>query len=170
MRHSPQSAFTLIELLLVVVILGILAAVAIPQFSDSSGEAKASSLQTNLAVLRNAIEYYKANHKGTYPGYPSGGGTPTAALFTNQMTLASKDDGSTAAVGTAGFGFGPYIRESIPANPASSTNLNTVKVLADADTWPAADDSTGWIYQPKTGKIRANSTGAAPSGKNYADF
>jgi general secretion pathway protein G len=170
MRHSQQSAFTLIELLLVVVILGILAAVAIPQFSDSSGEAKASSLQTNLAVLRNAIEYYKANHKGTYPGYPVGGGTPTEALFIAQLTLASKDTGATNAVGTAGFPYGPYIRESIPGNPANSANLSTVKVLADSDTWPAGDDSTGWIYQPKTGKIRANSAGAAPSGKNYSDF
>ncbi len=170
MRNLPQSAFTLIELLLVVVILGILAAVAIPQFSDSSGEAKASSLQTNLAMLRNSIEYYKANHKGVYPGYPVGGGTPTQTLLINQLTLSSKEDGSTAAVGTAGFGYGPYIREALPANPASATGLNTVKVLADADAWPAADDSTGWIYQPKTGKIRANSTGNAPAGKAWSDY
>lgn len=168
MRNSTQSAFTLIELLLVVVILGILAAVAIPQFADSSGEAKASNLQTNLAVMRNAIEYYRANHSGKYPGYPVGGGAPTEALSVNQLTLASKVDGSTAAPGTAGFGFGPYIRETIPANPVN--NLTTIKVVADADPFPAADDSTGWIYQPKTGKVRANSTGTSAAGKNYTDY
>lgn len=169
MRSSAQSAFTLIELLLVVVILGILAAVAIPQFSDSSGEARASTLQSNLAVLRNAIEYYRANHNGKYPGYPSAGGAPTETDTVNQLTLASKPDGSTAAPGTATFGFGPYIRERLPANPVNS--LATVLVLKDGDTFPAAaDGTTGWVYQPMTGRIRANSTGSAPSGTSYFNF
>ena len=92
MRTHPQAAFTLVELLLVVVILGILAAVAIPQFSDSSTEARASSLQSNLAVMRQAIEYYRTNHNGKYPGYPSAGGAPTAGETANQLTLASKAD------------------------------------------------------------------------------
>jgi prepilin-type N-terminal cleavage/methylation domain-containing protein len=168
MRTSSQAAFTLIELLLVVVILGILAAVAIPQFTDSSGEARASNLQTNLAVMRNAIEYYKANHNGKYPGYPSAGGAPTAAEATNQLTQASQANGATAAPGTAGYGYGPYIREQIPTNPING--FNTIMVVADAAAFPAADNTTGWIYHPLTGKVRANSTGAAPSGKNYYDF
>lgn len=169
MRSSAQSAFTLIELLLVVVILGILAAIAIPTFSDSSGEARASTLQTNLAVMRNAVEYYRANHTGKYPGYPVGGGTPTEPLTVAQLTLASQASGATAAPGTAGFGFGPYIRERLPANPVN--NLSSVKVIADADTFPAApDDSSGWLYQPLTGRIRANSSGTAPSGTAYFNF
>lgn len=168
MRNTLESAFTLVELLLVVVILGILAAVAIPQFSDSSGEAKASTLQTNLAVIRNAAEYYRANHNGKYPGYPAAGGAPTAAETLNQFTLVSKVDGSSAAVGTAGFPYGPYIREKLPENPVSG--LTTVLVVADGAVFPAADNSTGWIYQPQSGRIRANSTGAAPSGKNWYDY
>ena len=169
MRICAQSAFTLIELLLVVVILGILAAVAIPQFSDSSGEARASTLQSNLAVLRNAIEYYRVNHNGKFPGYPAAGGTPTEAETINQLTLSSKVDGSSAAIGTAGFGFGPYIRERLPTNPVNT--LATVLVLKDGDTFPAAaDNSTGWVYQPSTGRIRANSTGTAPSGTSYFEF
>lgn len=168
MRTHPQAAFTLVELLLVVVILGILAAVAIPQFSDSSTEARASSLQSNLAVMRQAIEYYRTNHNGKYPGYPSGGGAPTATDATKQLTLASKADGSTADPGTAGFGFGPYLRESVPENPING--LATILIVADADTFKAADDTTGWIYQPLTGRLRANSTGSAPSGKAYYDF
>lgn len=168
MRKHPESAFTLIELLLVVVILGILAAVAIPQFSDSSQEARASSLQTNLAVLRNAVEYYRTNHNGKYPGYPAAGGAPTSTEASKQLTLASKMDGSTAAPGTAGFGYGPYIREALPENPLNG--LATILIVGDSDTFKAADDSSGWIYQPLTGKIRANSTGSAPSGKAYYDF
>jgi len=169
MRTCAQSAFTLIELLLVVVILGILAAVAIPQFADSSGEARASTMQTNLAVLRNAVEYYRANHNGKYPGYPSAGGAPTEAEVVNQLTLASNAAGATAAPGTSGFGFGPYIRERLPANPVNG--LSSVKVMADADAFPAAaDDGSGWVYQPSTGRIRANSTGSAPSGTSYFNF
>ena len=167
MIHRLESAFTLVELLLVIVILGILAAVAIPQFSDSSNEAKASTMQTNLAVMRNAVEYYRANHGGKYPGYPAAGGAPTAAEVANQLTLVSKADGSSAAVGTAGYPYGPYIREALPENPVNS--LTTVLVVADAAAFPAADNTTGWIFHPKTGKLRANSTGAAPSGKNWYD-
>lgn len=166
--RTHQHAFTLVELLLVVVILGILAAVAIPQFSDSSAEAKAASLQSNLAVVRQAIEYYRTNHNGKYPGYPAAGGAPTAAETTNQLTLASKADGSTAAPGTAGYGYGPYIREALPENPING--LATVLVVADSDSFKTADNTTGWIYQPLTGRIRANSTGNAPSGKAFYDF
>ena len=168
MSTARQLGFTLIELLLVVVILGILAAVAIPQLSDSSQEARASSLQTNLAVFRNAVEYYRTNHLGKYPGYPVGGGAPTAALTSDQLLLASRADGSTAAPGTAGYGFGPYIRERMPENPING--LSTVLIVADGAAFPAADNSTGWIYQPQIGKVRANSTGTAPSGRNYYDF
>ena len=168
MTSHRQAAFTLIELLLVVVILGILAAVAIPQFTDSSTEARTSSLQTNLSVMRSAVEYYRTNHSGKYPGYPSAGGAPTAVETTKQLTQASKPDGSTAAPGTAGYAYGPYIRESIPENPING--LATILVVADGAAFPAADNSTGWIYQPQIGKLRANSTGAAPSGKNFYDL
>ncbi len=168
MSTARPSGFTLIELLLVVVILGILAAVAIPQLADSSQEARASSLQTNLAVFRNAVEYYRTNHLGKYPGYPVGGGTPTSTLANDQLILASKADGSTAAPGTATFGFGPYIRERVPENPING--LNTIQIVLDGAAFPPADDSTGWIYQPQLGKVRANSTGTAPSGRNYYDF
>src|SRR5688500_9573513 len=168
MSQTHQSAFTLVELLLVVVILGILAAVAIPQFADSSQEARASSLQSNLAVMRSAVEYYRSNHSGKYPGYPSAGGSPTAVITADQLTQASQANGATAAPGTAGYGFGPYIRERLPENPING--LNTVLIVADGAAFPAADDSTGWIYQPQIGKVRANSTGTAPSGRNYYDF
>jgi len=167
----PRSSrgFTLVELLIVVVILGILAAIAIPQFANSSRDAQLTSLQSNLTVLRQSVEYYKFQHLSRYPGYPAGGGTPDPASFVAQLTLASKSDGSTSAMGTAGFDLGPYLKESLPVNPING--LATVKVLDDATAFPtAADGSTGWIFKPLTGKLRANSTGTTPSGTAYFDF
>lgn len=164
-----KAGFTLVELLIVVVILAILAAVAIPQFTSSAEDAKASALQANLGVLRNSMELYKLQHSGKYPGYPNGAGDPTSALYTSQMLTASKADNSTAAVGTAGFPYGPYIKETLPANPVNG--LNTVKVLIDATAFPGTpDDTTGWIYKPAIGKIRPNVTGVSPSGTNWFDL
>ncbi len=167
-RARSVIGFTLVELLIVVVILSILAAVAIPQFTNSAEEARASNLRTNLSVLRNALEYYKLQHNGKYPGYPSAGGNPTGAEFVNQMTLATELDGDFAAPGTSGYEFGPYINESIPENPING--LSTMTIVNDGGTFPAADNSTGWIYQAEIGKIRANSTGKAPSGRAYYNF
>ena len=166
--RGTDSGFTLVELLIVVVILSILAAVAIPQFTNSAEEARASNLQTNLSVLRNAMEYYKLQHNEKYPGYPSAGGNPTTAEFSNQMLLSTKANGDSAAIGTSGYDFGPYLKESIPENPING--LNTVMVINDATAFPAADDTTGWIYKPAIGKIRANSTGSSPAGKAYYQF
>jgi len=163
------AGFTLVELLIVVVILAILAAVAIPQFTSSAEDAKASALQANLGVMRSSMELYKLQHNGKYPGYPSAGGAPTEGEFTAQMLTSSKVDGSTAAVGTAGFAFGPYVKEQVPTNPANG--LNTVLILADATAFPAAaDGTTGWVCKPAIGKIRPNATGTAPSGDDWFDF
>jgi general secretion pathway protein G len=170
LAHPRTSrGFTLVELLIVVVILGILAAIAIPQFANSSRDAQLTSLQTNLSVLRNAVEYYKFQHASRYPGYPAGGGSPDPAAFVAQLTLASRPDGATAVVGTTGYDLGPYLKEALPVNPVNG--LATVKVLDDATAFPtAADGATGWIFKPLTGKLRANSLGTAPSGTAYFDF
>jgi prepilin-type N-terminal cleavage/methylation domain-containing protein len=59
-RHG----FTLIEILIVVVILGILAAIVIPQFTDASQEAAASNLRSQLQTIRSQIELYNVQNPG----------------------------------------------------------------------------------------------------------
>jgi len=134
-----RSAFTLIEVLIVVVIMAILAATIIPQFTDSTKDAKASTALFNLHTLRSQIELYRAQHSGL---------APDAALV---KLTQSTDESGTAGTG-ANFPYGPYIRE-IPANPF--TNDASIKTIA---TTPAAvGDVTagggGWIYNVTTGGI-----------------
>ena len=136
---ARRSAFTLIEVLIVVVIMAILAATIIPQFTDSTKDAKASTATFNLHTLRSQIELYRAQHAGL---------SPSATLV--ELTQSTNESG-TAGAG-AGFPYGPYIRE-IPANPF--TNSKAIKTIAT--TPAAAGDVTvggaGWIYNSTTGGI-----------------
>jgi general secretion pathway protein G len=64
---KSQKGFTLVEILIVVVILGILAAIVIPQFTSASTEAKQSSLRSNLQTIRSQIELFKIKNSDTAP-------------------------------------------------------------------------------------------------------
>ena len=65
-------AFTLVEILIVVTILGILAAVIMPMASGGAMSAKQSALATDLQLLHRFILIYKAHHLEVAPGYPNG--------------------------------------------------------------------------------------------------
>src|SRR5262249_59170974 len=68
---NPQSGFTLIELVIVIVILGILAAVAIPKYEDMREEARVATLKGQLGSIRSAIAIQYArnalNGSATFP-------------------------------------------------------------------------------------------------------
>jgi len=64
---QAKRGFTLVEILIVVVILGILAAIVIPQFTQASTEAKANSLCSDLQTMRSQIELYKVQHNDVAP-------------------------------------------------------------------------------------------------------
>ena len=66
-RKSIRKGFTLVEILIVVVILGILAAIVIPQFTNASESAKGSSLVSQLQTIRGQLELYQTQHNGSYP-------------------------------------------------------------------------------------------------------
>ncbi len=126
---KAKSGFTLVEILIVVVILGILAAIVIPQFTDASTEAKFASLASNLQMLRAQIELYKIQHNDNPPS--------SIANFVAQMTGTTDVNGAST-----GSDFGPYMRD-IPVEPF--TNVATV----------TAAGSTGWNYTVGTGEIWA---------------
>lgn len=130
--RAKTKAFTLVEVLIVVIVLGILAAIVVPQFSTASGDANLSALTTNLQTIRAQIELYRLQHNDTYP---------TLASFVAQMTAGTKADG------TAGTDFGPYLL-SIPPNPFSG-----VSTVTNTGT-PAS--TLGWYYNESTGQFAAN--------------
>lgn len=138
MKHRKRSAFTLVEVLIVVVIMAILAATIIPQFSESTNDAKLSTSKFNLHTMRSQIELYKAHHNGLLPA---------ATLI--ELTKSTDADG-TQGTGAA-FPYGPYMRE-IPSNPFN--NLNTVTAVAvDPPTAAQATGAGGWLYNATTGGI-----------------
>ncbi len=166
LRRSGQSGFTLVELLIVVIILGILAAIAIPQFSTSSEDAKISALDTDLSHLRNAIELYYHQHKAVYPGAKRetdgsdvGNAAQAAAAFVAQLTLYSDNDGVTAAEKDSTYKYGPYLRKGIPVNPFNGSNT-VVCDIAETDISVAASGGTGgWKFYTKTGRLLADDGG-----------
>lgn len=165
-----RSAFTLVEILIVVVILGILAVVVIPTFASCTSAARDSCLAQDLAMIKRMVLVYKAQHMETAPGYPSGDKTaaPTEDAFMAQVTLASDASGATAAKGTAGYKYGPYM-ERVPENPYNK--LRTIRLLGDAEEFPAAaDDSYGWIYKPATQEVRPFNSGHDEGGTPYYNY
>jgi len=163
-------AFTLVEILIVVVLLGALAAIVIPTVANSATAAKEAALVQDLKMLRRYILVYKGQHMEVPPGYPNGQATqsPTEQAFVDQMTTSSTLGGQTAPVGTPGFDYGPYLTR-IPVNPFNGKN--GVQMLSnDEDFPPAADDSHGWIYKPATSQIRPDNTGTDSTGKRYYDY
>lgn len=137
---SRRSAFTLVEILIVVVILAILAAAIIPQFTDSTQDAKLSVMLQNLAVLRTQTGAYRAQHEALAPT------TNVAAQLTSKTNI----DGTTTGTPT----LGPYVLQ-IPPNPqlADPTKQALISVVT---TDPVANISThGWIYNSTSGRFYA---------------
>jgi type II secretion system protein G len=66
-RPSHQRGFTLIEILIVVVIIGILATMVVPKFADARREASVSSVRNQLQTLRAQVELYRAGNGGVVP-------------------------------------------------------------------------------------------------------
>ncbi len=166
-----QAGFTLIEMLVVVIILGILAMIIVPQISVSTDDARLNSLQTNLNSLRSAIEVYAAQHANRYPGtYSEADGTTAVAdnaaakaALLAQLTQFTDVNGMVSGTKTATFKYGPYLKTgTLPLNPFNE-NGDVVVDFAQADITAArapAGAGEGWQYFAPIGVFFANDSAA----------
>ena len=151
--QGMKSAFSIAELVIVVCIIGILAAIVVPLFQNNATEAKVATAKDNLRVLRGVIELYAVNHKDTPPGYPDNDTSvqPTSVNFCQQVTVDET-----------------YMR-GMPRNPFN--NLSTMQVLGNNEAFPAeATGNFGWIYQPASRTVRLDWPGQDDKGVKYFDY
>ncbi len=169
-----QKGFTLVELLIVVIILAILAAIVVPQFGGTTEDAKLSALDTTLASMRAAIDVYYQQHSA-YPGantavpLPADGcsgteGAGTAAdaaqqaiAFAEQLSLYTNMNGRACSKPDPGFVYGPYLKKAtLPNEPFSNSNALEVVTDGDLNLPPNAANPGGWKYDTASGKFFVN--------------
>lgn len=150
-------------MLIVVITLGILAMIIIPQINVSSGEARLNTMKTNLNTVREAIEIYYHQHNNIYPGAHDESGYPVSntgqakKAFIYQLTRYTDINGEVKNEKDGTHKFGPYLKSNeLPLNPFN----NDSDVLCDITTTDisakASDGSSGWKFYTKTGVFFAN--------------
>jgi general secretion pathway protein G len=151
-RQASARGFTLIEILIVVIILGILAAIVIPQFANATTDTKTAGVQTTAQTLRGAVQLYYYQHNDKLP--------PTDQFWT-LMTTQTDAGGNAYVSGTSTSGpFGPYM-QSIPNNA-----LNGSTAVVDAAIAPGASvgSSCGYEYDYNNGTGNGVIRGTAADG------
>jgi general secretion pathway protein G len=150
-RHRADSAgaFSVIELVIVIVIMGAVATIAVPRLIGASQRASAAALSGDTKALQRAIDFYIAEHGEFCPAAGSDGTISTDGnAFANRLTSRTDDDGSINATGPNG----PYLT-SIPINPYNAKN--TIRV----DGVDAGSNAGGWRYDSIKRIIEPDHTG-----------
>jgi prepilin-type N-terminal cleavage/methylation domain-containing protein len=136
-KKTGQRGFTLIELMIVVAIIGILAAVAIPKFAEMLRKSKEGASKGSLTNLRSALTIYISDNEGITPMTYCATADYTAATLTAVMTPKYMEAIPTAKLGTY-HQDGATIRVVSSSDRSNSTTVQTT-------------DAMGWVYTSTSG-------------------
>lgn len=161
-------AFSLVEIIAVVMILGILTLIALPLVGDINTSTGEAALRGNVASLRSAIELYANQHNGLYPAAAGDGSNAagTEAAFIAQLAQYSNAAGVVSATKSASHPYGPYLKLGIPSvTTGPLTGNNQINVTAGgAALTPDGSPTKGWKYSHVTGQIICNSGATSSDG------
>ena len=165
-----KKAFTLVEVMIVIALLGILAAVILPSMHGHTVGARESAVKDCLMTMRTQIQLYKMEHNGLPPGYVNDI-TAAPSLLGYQFTATTTVTGlvSMSKVPSAPYLYGPYIQK-LPENPFNQRTdiayINVATSFADA-----VDGATcGWLYKRETAEFVINWTGKDSKGVKFYDY
>lgn len=131
--NRSQRGFTLIELVIIIVILGILAAVAIPKYQDMSAQAREAAARGSLGNIRSAITIYYANQ----------------AVTTGLATWPTQVQLETANT---------VLAQSMPRNPYQTTANAPDSVVTGVTKGVIVGTRGGWAYNATSGEIWLNTS------------
>ncbi len=162
-KLGDKKGFTLIEILIVIIVLGILAMIIVPQITVSTDDAKVSTVQSDLSAIRSAIEIYYAQHGNKYPGETeSTGGTANtdaavaAISMVRQLTQYTDSTGKVQSNKDTTFKYGPYIKGgALPTNPFNEVATVVCDNTSDITATRAPNATYGWKFHFLTGVFYA---------------
>ncbi len=137
-----NKGFTLIELMIVVAIIGILAAVAMPRFANLIRKSNEGATKGKLGALRSALSIYYADNEGTWPDGLA------------EMCAILDDAGSASK----------YLNEIPKRKVMGGYGGDDTASEVDGST---PDGTTGWMYSPTTGDVMVNVAGTDTKGVRF---
>ena len=157
-KFQASNGFTLVELMIVLLLIGVLALIIIPTINSSTEDGKVNTLSTSISRLRRAIDLYYVQHKNTFPGQNRDDGNPAKNIeeaikgLEKQLTQYTDENGHTQEKKDTTHVFGPYFKGGkLPVNPFNDKADVKCNISVSDITAVIPDGSTGWKFYTLTG-------------------
>jgi general secretion pathway protein G/type IV pilus assembly protein PilA len=138
--NLARRGFSLLELVIVIVILGIIAAIALPRMGSAAENSANKAVAASTAEVQHAIELYSTEHTEQDPSMnPDGSVNNDPSVFISRLLGQTDDQGNVDPAGI----YGPYLR-AWPVNPVNSKSTLRIGGLS------SGLNTDGWQFDPAT--------------------